>query len=398
MLRFPCVATLSSIPLKFIDPGTRGGRFIPEKNQTLLHVRYSRHGFQANRPECKAPKTIQRNEEEEKMFTRYKLLIAAIAVVLLGACGSGGGGGGGGSSASTTTTPSSATSYTAAAAIGELLTYTLDTTNLTYSYTITESQYGLTGKTGSGTLTKNSNGTYTPSDAPNARVAILPNGLLVGGIRETINGVSRTIPIMGMSNPVSSLSGVAGTYNYVSVGCATTCGTGYGTFRINGDGTWVECTASNYDAAPDTCAGRDSGTFNSLGSGKWQILHFGTDIGTAFVFTSGSQNVAVIDLKDNRAGGFGRGMLVGATKTAATTANGNGTWNYNSFNGTSGSIIVTNTTYTDSYTNYQTAYTLSINSPWDGLITPQVGGRALLAGTGVYVYENAGYFSVGLKQ
>lgn len=331
------------------------------------------------------------------MFTKYKLVIASIGILLLSACGSGGGGGSGGSSSGTPTS-SSSTSYTAAAAVGELLTYTLDTTKLTYSYTITESQYGLTGKTGSGTLAKNGNGTYTPSDAPNARVAILPNGLLVGGIRESINGVSRTIPIMGMSNPVSSLSGVAGTYNYVSVGCATTCGTGYGTFRINGDGTWVECTASNYDAAPYTCAGRDSGTFNSLGAGKWQILHFGTDIGTAFVFTSGSQNVAVIDLKDNRAGGFGKGMLVGATKTPATTADGNGTWNYNSFGGIAGTIIVTNSTFTSSDTNYQTTYTLAINSPWDGLITPQGGGRTLLAGTGVYVYENAGYFSVGLKQ
>ena len=39
----------------------------------------------------KRNKIIQRDEEDEKMFTKYKLVIAAIGVVLLGACGSGGG-------------------------------------------------------------------------------------------------------------------------------------------------------------------------------------------------------------------------------------------------------------------------------------------------------------------
>ncbi len=74
---------------------------------TLAHARYSAHGFQANRPECKALKTIQRDEEDEKMFTRYKLVIALIGIVLLSACGSGGGGGGGSSSSTSTPAPTS---------------------------------------------------------------------------------------------------------------------------------------------------------------------------------------------------------------------------------------------------------------------------------------------------
>src|SRR6185369_7523954 len=85
---------------------------------------------------------------------------------LLASCG-----GGGGSS-------SAATQYTSVAMAGELLTYTVDPVALTYSYTITESQFGLTGKTGSGTLVRNLDGSYSPSGIPNARIVILPNGLL----------------------------------------------------------------------------------------------------------------------------------------------------------------------------------------------------------------------------
>lgn len=332
-------------------------------------------------------------------MSKLKTVCAIVISFLLTACGSGGGGGGGSSNTSTTTTTSSGTSYTAAAAIGELLTYTLDTTNLTYSYIITESQYGLTGKTGSGTLIANGDGTYTPSGAPNARVAVLPNGLLMGGIRETINGVSRAIPIIGVSNPVTTMASLEATYNSVAIACrAGSCNTGYGTFRFNADGTWVSCVSSDYDASPFNCPGRQVGTLNSLGGGKWQMWHSGTDIGTALVFASGAQKVVIVDLKDSRVGGFGYGMIVGSTKTAVTNADANGTWRFNRTDGLSATVIVSNGTYTGSPDNYQTTYTLALNSPWDGMVTTQLGARVILAGTGVHVGENAGYFSVGLKR
>lgn len=322
--------------------------------------------------------------------------VAIVCSVLLSACG---GGGGGGSSSSNTTTTSSGTTYTAAAAVGELLTYTLDTTNLTFSYTITESQYGLTGKTGSGTLVANGDGTYTPSGAPNARVAVLPNGLLIGGIRETFNGVDKTVPIIGLSNPVTDTASLEATYDAVEVECwLGSCGTDFSTFRLNADGTWVSCLVSDYDANPLNCPGRQTGTYNSLGGGKWQMWNNGADIGTALVFSSGAQKVVIVDLKDARAGGFGFGLIVGSTKTAISNTDADGTWHYNSLNGAAGTIVVSNGTYTSSADNYQTTYTLALNSPWNGFATPQPGGEAILAGTGVYVYENSGYFSVGLKQ
>ena len=74
------------------------------------------------------------------------------------------------------------TNFTAVAMAGEVLTYSLDATNLTYSYTITDSQFGLAGKTGSGTLVKNSDGTYSPAGISNAKVIVLPNGLLLAWI------------------------------------------------------------------------------------------------------------------------------------------------------------------------------------------------------------------------
>ncbi|MDH5331045.1 MAG: hypothetical protein OEW27_13950, partial [Aquincola sp.] len=84
-------------------------------------------------PECPTMKTY---------FTvkRAVLGLFSIALALVAAsCG------GGGSSAAGTT-------YSSVAMAGELIDYTIDTTALTYSYTITESQFGLTGTTGSGTL------------------------------------------------------------------------------------------------------------------------------------------------------------------------------------------------------------------------------------------------------
>lgn len=303
----------------------------------------------------------------------------------------------GGSGGASTGVP--ATSYTAAALAGELLTYKLDTTNLTYSYTITESQYGLTGKTGAGTLIHNSDGTYSPSGISNAKVAILPNGLLLGAIRETINGSLTAIPIVGMSNPVTTLN--LSTYNYVQRSCLSgSCGSGYGTFQITAAGTWISCPSGNLTTG---CLGTtNSGTLNSLGGGMWQVMDAtSTNIGTAIMLSSGGQKVVFIDLKDTRIGGFGVGLLVGSSQQSITTAQTNGTWVASSTTGL-------NATFTASgnLLNYQTingapstaTSTFTSNTPWAGIATTPSGGYGLLAGSGVYAYENAGgYAEIGVK-
>jgi hypothetical protein len=90
------------------------------------------------------------------LFTSIRVHLSWVLVALAASLASCGGGGGGGAS-------SAATQYTSVAMAGELLTYTVDPVALTYSYTITESQFGLDGKSASGTLVRNFDGSYTPS-------------------------------------------------------------------------------------------------------------------------------------------------------------------------------------------------------------------------------------------
>ena len=141
------------------------------------------------------------------LFTSIRVHLSWMLVALGALLTSCGGGGGDASSA--------ATQYTSVAMAGELLSYTIDPVELTYSYTITESQFGLTGKTGSGTLVRNLDGSYSPSGIANARIVILPNGLLLGAVRERFGGAVVTVPIIGLSNPVSSVASLAATYNYM---------------------------------------------------------------------------------------------------------------------------------------------------------------------------------------
>src|SRR5262245_17840474 len=207
-------------------------------------------------------------------FTSLRVHLTGVLVALgavLASCG-------GGDSAS------NATSYTSVAMAGELVTYSVDPVKLTYSYTITESQFGLNGKTGSGTLVRNLDGSYSPSGIPNARIVVLPNGLLLGAVRERFGTAVVTVPIIGLSNPVSSVNALAATYNYMHRGClSAVCATAIGTFVINANGTWASCPNGNL-AAGNCPAGGRSGTLVSLGSGLWQVMEGTVNVGTAIGF------------------------------------------------------------------------------------------------------------------
>ena len=323
----------------------------------------------------------------------WLVLLFAASISLLTGCGGGGGGGGGGTTVSTT----SPVSYTSAAMAGEILTYTVDKTNLTYNYTITDSQYGLNGRTGAGTLVLNADGTYSPSGITNAKIAVLPNGLLLGAIRETINGTLTTIPIVGISSPVTTFTAAAGTYNYVQRYCITgVCASDYGTFQITSSGTWNSCALGNLTTG---CTGTArSGTLNSLGGGMWQVLNGATAIGTALVLNSGGQNVVLLDL-NNAANGLG--LLIGSSQQTVTTVQTNGTWVGASNTGANGKFTVTGSQIAYSSINgvASTAMsTLTSNAPWAGLATTTAGGVALLAGTGIYADVNSGgYAEIGIK-
>jgi len=320
-----------------------------------------------------------------------KLAVVAVVISLFGGCG------GGSSSTTSTASNSGPTSYTSAAMVGELLTYSVDTTALTYSYTITDSQYGLSGHTGSGTLTHNPDGTYSPSGISNAKIFVLPNGLLLGAFRETINGVLTTVPIIGMSNPVTTFSAAAGTYNYVERYCITgTCTSDYGTFQITSGGTWNSCRLGNLTTG---CTGTaSSGTLNSLGGGAFQVLNGATVIGTALVLNSGGQNVVMLDL-NNASNGLG--LLVGSAQQTVTTTQTNGTWYGASNTGLYGTFTATGSQIAYIAVNgvaTNATSTLTSNAPWAGFATSGSGGVALLAGTGVYASVNSGgYAEIGIK-
>jgi hypothetical protein len=321
------------------------------------------------------------------------------STVFLAGCGGGG---------STTTTPaaiSAAVTYTAAATPGELVTYTVDPGLLTYSYTITESQYGLTGQTGSGTLTALGNNGYSLSGIPSSRIQILPNGLLLGAIRHNFGTGVKTVPIMGLSNPVTNLAGVAGTYNYISSSCvANSCGMVYGTLVINSVGTWSYCTLGNSAAIVPGCTQTGSGNLTALGGGKFAAYDGGNLIGTVFAMTSSvsGQNVAIIDLKDTRttAASSGKGIAIASTQVAVNNTLTNGSWFAAGSDGTYGTFNTAggNLSYTSRNGAAFTGTTsVTFESPWTGMAS-NANGKALLAGYGVYVYAQPnGYVELGLK-
>ncbi|HEU5297769.1 MAG TPA: hypothetical protein VFU71_23540 [Burkholderiaceae bacterium] len=319
----------------------------------------------------------------------WALLLAAGA--LLASCG-----GGGGSS-------NSATQYTSVAMAGELLTYTIDPVALTYSYTITESQFGLQGKTGSGTLVRNLDGSYSPSGIPNARIVILPNGLLLGAVRERFGTAVVTVPIIGLSNPVSTVSALAASYNFMHRGClAAACVTDIGTFVIAGNSTWSSCPGANLGAGPCPAGGR-SGTLVSLGNGLFQVMEGTANVGTAIGFNSAGQNVLLIDLKDLRVDGLGVGLVVGAQQATLTSAQTDGTWIAGTSSGhwavfTASGTKITITSIDGIAINNPQPFDISINSPWQGIASTAAGGMGFLAGNGVYVLETGnGYAELGIK-
>lgn len=328
----------------------------------------------------------------KKSFTT---LFIALLMALPG-CGGGGGGGGGAGGGG------AASSFTAAATVGELLTYTVDLTALTYSYTITDSAYGLVGKTGSGTLIPNADGSYRPAGF-NARIRILPNGILIGAILENFGAGLEVVPIFGLDNPATSLSTIANVYNFVSIGCdLSTCSSNYGTFQITSGGTWTSCATGNI-AVGGPCLVQRNGTLASTGGGQWRVLEGAVQVGTAIAQSSGGQEVLAVDLDD--ISGIGRGLVVGVSQANITTSQANGTWDYNgysfSFGSTSGNVVVSGTSGTDFQDGQAPAgFTLTYNSPWTGFATTGTGGHGLLAGTGVYVFEQSAfqYASIGVKR
>jgi hypothetical protein len=210
-----------------------------------------------------------------------------------------------------------------------------------------------------------------------------------------------TVPIVGLSAPVTSLGAIAGDYNYIHRNCRLAiCGADHGTFRVASAGTWTSCAGGN--VAVGACSGASaSGTLESLGNGRWRVMDGSTNIGTALGFASAGQNVILLDLKDTRAGGFGVGMLVGGQQVPMTATQTDGTWAAGTSTGHWAIFIASGNTITVNQLDVvavNVATTLTANSPWTGMATTANSGVGFLAGAGVYVLETAiGDAELGIK-
>lgn len=327
-----------------------------------------------------------------------KLIWVITLIIIVNACGGGGESSLSGSSANPLT-------YTSVATEGELISYTVDTTALTYSYEILDSAYGKKGAVGSGKLVRNSDGTYTPSGF-SGKLVVLDSGLLLGTIYEDLNndGTKEIIPVIGMSSPVASLAEAVGVYNFVSRQCGVACTNHYGTAKVNADGTWSSCVGANLAAPSPTCQGVANGSFTSFTSGKATLTVNGVSGGSMLIFKdpTSQQKVVLLDLNGSTA--LGKGAFFGASQSLPASADGN--WHYAHTDGTQGIVTVTGNSFTDSgkYSN-GTVYgplagSITRNLPWNGFVTTTGGAIIMPAGSGLY----AGYFgplnsmSIGVKK
>src|SRR6185369_12028381 len=302
-----------------------------------------------------------------------------------------------GSDSSSSSPPTSVTpaasgvsqTYTATATAGEILTYTIDTNALTYSYKVIFSAYGLTNKIGNGTLTLNSDGSYAPSEAPNSKVYALQNGLLIGAVNLLLNGVQRVVPIVGVSNPISTAPSLAGTYT----GCQTT----YGTIQVDKAGGYTSCDKFNISNGTGGCAFLTTGTLSLLANGVWVATRTGSTNTNYFVaFTApGGQNGLLINLNDPGVEGYGYGVVVGSTQAAYHKDLVDGTWYFMATKEGAGSLSIAGTSISDSFGN---TFTATFDSPWTGMASLNNGGHALLAGAGGYAYADPTVFELGMKK
>jgi len=307
--------------------------------------------------------------------------------------------------------------FTSSASIGELVSFSIDTSNNTYSYTITQSSFGLTGTTGSGTLIANSDGSYSPSTQTYSKIYAVKNGLLIGSINLTISGTTVNVPIYGTSSPITSIASLAGTYNYISSSCANNtsgsgCGTtSYGTIKIDSLGNFTQCTTTNITTSP-ACSDT-TGALSYLGGGVWNYQRTGS-VNTNYFLgfnSSNGQNVLVIDLNDT--GGYGYGQAVASTQSAIDTSGTNdGTWFLQSNKSQSAVTTVSGNGYStlNSYSDGRGGDTdigiITADTPWTGMFTNSGttgNGLGIISGTGLFVHKSTvagyeSYYTFGLKK
>jgi hypothetical protein len=334
---------------------------------------------------------------QEILMQALTLALITAVTFILAACG--------GDGTNPASGGSNATTFQSVASAGELVSYSVDTTALTYSYEIIESAYGKTGVTGSGQLTRNSDGTYTPSEF-SGKIAILDSGLLLGAIHEDLNndGSREVVPVIGVTNPVTTLVEAAGIYNFVSRQCGgASCYNYYGTVKVNTDGSWTSCVAANLAASNYSCQGSASGSVTNLTSGRGTLIYNGVAAGSMLIFKDATNGQKVVLLDLNGATSMGKGAIFAATQSLPASADG--PWSYVHTNGTVGSVNVTGTNFTDAGRTgngipYSGTGSFTRDVPWTGFIQTTSGAKIITAGSGLYAayFYQTGSMSIGVKK
>lgn len=334
-------------------------------------------------------------------------LMALGLALLLAACGGGGEGGSAAGASAGSSGGNTAITGLGAATVGELVRFGVNQARTEYSYEIVESEFGLAGTRRSGTLTDNGDGTFTPSGAPETRVVIFENGLILGFIKENINGSSQVYSTLVSATAAQTSSELDGTYVYGGTRClpGSGCAQTIGTLRLQ-SGVVEICPDEDYSS---TCPNKVVLSVNNLGSGLFQMIRSGVDAGRLTSFVQNGRKAIIVDAKDFRTNGIGRGayLLVQQSNQVAGSIDGD----YLSF-GISGSTRfisgvrirgnqVAARTVADNGQRGDATGTLEYNFRANGLtLVRDSAGNATsvaVAGQGIYVAVNNTSFELGLK-
>lgn len=355
------------------------------------------------------------------------LLALCIATILVVACG----GGGGAASGFLQT-------YSSSAGAGEVLQFSVDTANLSYTYTDIGTSYAASGvsagQTGSGSLTSLGNGLYAvgPSSdgfITSGKVFPIQNGFLVGDVVISRYFGTYRIPVFGLSSPITSIAQLAGYYNYQGFACSSRsfgdvqgnygCLSHFGTISISATSSvstddFTRCKSGNaiVVSSGTACSLTRSGTLSATLTrvpGVFDLYDKVTPsehIGWLFAVTApNGQVVGVIDHDDPYSGEFGHTVLT----TYASAVPGVGDGNYFVKNNIGGEHLVTLSGTTITSTEFpMITGAVTFNQPWDGFAqyqfpvswTAAASGVAMIAGTGAFTHTDNAHpalFAVGLK-
>jgi len=334
------------------------------------------------------------------MKAAIKYTLAMSVMALLTSCG----GDGGGSTGFTQ-------NYVSSASQGEVISYSVNTTAMTYEYKVIRSQYGCEVPTsdchsGSGTLTQNSDGTYTPSGSKDSRIFALQNGLLVGTVKL---GSMPATPLIGIPNPIDTAEKLAGNYNYNSVQCPaksnglmTGCSGRHGSLNITAvNPTTVSykiCVSADIENPTRQCStdSTGTGTLDPVYK-KWKFIRTGSTKENYLVAFSAKNNqkAAFLDFNDPDAPDYGYGQAAISEKKALVSADlemAAGKWFMVSLapGANSGFAVVTvdaNAKVITVQPDGSSESTVSVpNTPWDGFsgIGNSPNSRILMGGNGFY--------------